>query len=127
MTGGDLFTHAGTVGWMTTSDGNRRRVLAHTDELMVVEFAFEKGAVGALHSHPHVQASYVAEGRFEVTIAGRTETLEQGGSFIVPSGLPARRLEEWDKIRDEIGEAIGNDTPDRWLTVVFTTDQEWAE
>jgi quercetin dioxygenase-like cupin family protein len=87
MTGGDLFTHAGTVGWMTTSDGNRRRVLAHTDELMVVEFAFEKGAVGALHSHPHVQASYVAEGRFEVTIAGRTETLEQGDSFIVPSGL----------------------------------------
>lgn len=47
--------------------------------------------------------------------------------FIVPSGLPARRLEEWDKIRDEIGEAIGNDTPDRWLTIVFTTDQEWAE
>lgn len=47
--------------------------------------------------------------------------------FIVPMGLPARRLEEWDKIRDEIGEAIGNDTPDRWLTIVFTTDQEWAE
>lgn len=47
--------------------------------------------------------------------------------FIVPPGLPPRRLEEWDKIRDEIGEAIGNDTPDRWLTIVFTTDQEWAE
>jgi len=47
--------------------------------------------------------------------------------FIVPPGLPARRLEEWDKIRDEIGEAVGNDTPDRWLTIVFTTDQEWAE
>ena len=47
--------------------------------------------------------------------------------FIVPSGLPPKRLEEWDKIRDEIGEAIGNDTPDRWLSIVFTTDQEWAE
>lgn len=47
--------------------------------------------------------------------------------FIVPHGLPARPLEEWDKIRDEIGEAIGNDTPDRWLSIVFTTDQEWAE
>jgi predicted Co/Zn/Cd cation transporter (cation efflux family) len=47
--------------------------------------------------------------------------------FIVPAGLPAKRLEEWDKIRDEIGNAIGNDTPDRWLTIAFTTDQEWAE
>lgn len=47
--------------------------------------------------------------------------------FIVPPGLPPRRLEEWDKIRDEIGEAIGNDTPDRWLSIVFTTDLEWAE
>jgi quercetin dioxygenase-like cupin family protein len=54
---------------------------------MVVEFAFEKGAVGVLHSHQHVQASYVAEGRFEVTIDGRTETLEEGDSFIVPSNL----------------------------------------
>lgn len=83
----EFFTHAETVGWMTTSDGNKRRVLVHTDDLMVVEFAFEKGAVGALHSHPHVQASYVAEGSFEVTIDGKTETLAQGDSFIVPSNL----------------------------------------
>ncbi len=82
-----VFTHAGAVGWTATPDGNRRRVLVQTDELMVVEFAFEKGAVGALHSHPHVQASYVAEGRFEVTIDGRTETLDTGDSFIVPSNL----------------------------------------
>ena len=57
----------------------------------MVEFAFEKGGVGALHSHPHVQASYVAEGRFEVTIDGKTETLAAGGSFIVPSNAGARR------------------------------------
>jgi quercetin dioxygenase-like cupin family protein len=87
MTDQEIFTHARRVGWMTTSDGNRRRVLVHTDELMVVEFAFDKGAVGVLHSHPHVQASYVAEGRFEVTVDGRTETLEEGDSFIVPSNL----------------------------------------
>lgn len=82
-----MFTHAADVAWTATSDGNRRRVLVHTDELMVVEFAFEKGAVGVPHSHPHVQASYVAEGRFQVTIDGRTATLEQGDSFIVPSNL----------------------------------------
>jgi quercetin dioxygenase-like cupin family protein len=43
--------------------------------------------VGAAHFHPHIQASYVAEGSFEVTIDGRTEVLKQGGSFIVPPNL----------------------------------------
>ena len=82
-----IFSHAGEGAWVETPDGNRRRVILHTDELMVVEFAFEKGGVGALHNHPHVQSSYVAEGRFEVTIDGVTETLEAGSSFIVPSNL----------------------------------------
>jgi quercetin dioxygenase-like cupin family protein len=82
-----LFSHAGEGEWTATSDGNRRRVLLHTDELMMVEFGFDKGGVGALHSHPHVQASYVAEGRFEVTIDGKTEILETGSSLIVPSNL----------------------------------------
>ena len=81
-----IFAPEGEKGeWVPTPDGNRRRVLLHTDELMVVEFAFEKGAAGATHSHAHVQASYVAEGRFEVTIGGVTETLQAGSSFIVPS------------------------------------------
>jgi quercetin dioxygenase-like cupin family protein len=54
---------------------------------MMEEFAFEKGGAGVPHSHPHVQASYVAEGAFEVTIDGRIETIARGGSFIVPSNL----------------------------------------
>ncbi len=56
-------------------------VILHTDELMMVEFGFDKGGVGALHSHPHVQSSYVAEGRFEVTIDGRSEIVEKGGAL----------------------------------------------
>jgi predicted Co/Zn/Cd cation transporter (cation efflux family) len=47
--------------------------------------------------------------------------------FIAPAGWPARTLEQWDALRDEIGEAIGGDSPDRWLTIAFTTDREWAE
>ncbi|MCV3242911.1 cupin domain-containing protein [Mesorhizobium sp. ZC-5] len=82
-----IFFRAGDGEWTETPDGNRRRVLLHTDELMMVEFAFEKGGVGALHSHPHVQSSYVAEGRFEVTIDGQAQTLSAGDGFIVPSNL----------------------------------------
>ena len=56
-------------------------------QLMQVEFAFDAGAIGALHSHPHVQASYVAEGTFEVTIGDTMAVLSEGGSFIVPSNV----------------------------------------
>ena len=82
-----MFSQPGDGEWVTTPDGNKRRVVLHTDELMLVEFAFEKGGEGWLHSHPHVQASYVAEGRFEVTIDSRVETIAAGGAYIVPSGL----------------------------------------
>lgn len=76
-----------TDGKVTALDGSTRRVVLETPELMLVEFTFEKGGVGALHSHPHVQTSYVVEGTFEVTIDGNTETIGAGGGYIVPSGL----------------------------------------
>ena len=70
-----LFAQPGESAWVELAPGNTRRVLIYTPELMQVEFGFEQGAVGALHSHPHVQVSYVAEGRFEVTIGGLTGAL----------------------------------------------------
>ncbi len=82
-----FFAQANAGETTVLGPGNTRRVLIHTPELMQVEFGFDKGAVGALHSHPHVQVSYVVEGSFEVTIDGVTETVGAGGSFIVPSGL----------------------------------------
>ena len=82
-----VFAQADASVWVELAPGNRRRVLIHTLELMQVEFGFDKGAIGALHSHPHIQVSYVAEGSFEVTIDGTTEVIGAGGSFIVPSGL----------------------------------------
>ena len=82
-----VFAQAGDAQWIEVAPGNRRRVLIHTSELMQVEFGFDAGAIGALHSHPHVQVSYVAEGSFEVTIDGATQVVGTGGSFIVASGL----------------------------------------
>ncbi|MBL8597615.1 MAG: cupin domain-containing protein [Devosia sp.] len=74
-------------GRTTQLDGSSRRVVLDLPELMLVEFVFEKGGVGALHSHPHVQSSYVAEGVFDVTIDGVTQRIAAGGAYIVPSGL----------------------------------------
>ena len=87
MTEQQVFAQAGASEWIELAPGNRRRVLIHTPELMQVEFGFDAGAIGALHSHPHIQVSYVAEGSFEVTIDGVTQVVGTGGSFIVPSGL----------------------------------------
>ena len=82
-----IFTHAATTAWTDIAPGNRRRVLVHTPELMLVEAALQSGITAPTHSHPHVQTTYVASGKFDVTIDGRTETVVAGDSFIVPSGL----------------------------------------
>jgi len=79
----------------------------------------DRVAQGAVEEHGFSSfRSYVAR-------VGRGRQIEL--YFIVPADRPARRLEEWDAIRDKIGEAIGGEGPDRWLTIAFTTTPEWAE
>jgi len=62
-----------------------RQVLADAPELMVVSFRFEAGAQGALHSHPHVQSTYVKAGRFRFSVAGESFEVGPGDSFVIPS------------------------------------------
>jgi quercetin dioxygenase-like cupin family protein len=103
-----LFAQPGE-GPVTRLEGSTRRVVLETPELMLVEFTFEKDAIGPLHSHPHVQTSYVVEGAFEVTIDGATETIAAGGGYIVPSGLihgvralvPGRLIDAFTPRRDD--------------------------
>ncbi len=63
-------------------EGLKRKVLAYNDNLMVVEVHFEKGAIGALHSHPHEQISYVLEGEFEFNIGGEKKIVKKGDSTL---------------------------------------------
>ena len=65
----------------------RRRVLAENPELMLVEFAFAANGIGAPHSHPHVQSTFVKAGRFEFTVGGETFAVGPGDAFVVPSGV----------------------------------------
>ncbi len=68
-------------------EGVTRRILAYTDSLMCVENTFETGAVGALHSHPHTQITYVAEGVFAFTIDGETRTVRKGDTMLKENGV----------------------------------------
>ena len=72
------------IGWGPAGEGIRRKVLTYAGGVMMVRVAFEAGAVGTVQSHPHVQCSLVEDGVFDITIAGRTERLRRGDSFLVP-------------------------------------------
>lgn len=63
--------------------------------------------------------------RAYVSRVGRLKQIEL--YFIAPADLPARTLHQWDAVRDEVGQLIGGEGSDRWLTIVFTADPEWAE
>jgi len=83
----DHYTLPDDITWTEVAPGNRRAVLSHRPEMMLVAFSFEPGAIGALHSHPHTQVSYVAERAFDVTVDGVTTRLDAGSSFIVAPNL----------------------------------------
>ena len=71
---------------VATDPGVTRQVLADSPELMVVAFRFEAGGTGRLHSHPHVQSTYVEAGRFRFSLDGAEFEVGPGDSFVVPSG-----------------------------------------
>jgi quercetin dioxygenase-like cupin family protein len=63
-------------------NGVVRRILAYTDDLMCVENTFGKGAVGALHHHPHTQITYVVSGKFEFEIDGVKKIVTAGDTML---------------------------------------------
>lgn len=65
-----------------------RRVLAYCDESMCVENVFETGGVGAMHSHPHTQITYVVSGRFRFTIGQETREVGPGDTLLKQNGVP---------------------------------------
>ncbi|HAZ90457.1 MAG TPA: cupin domain-containing protein [Eubacterium sp.] len=67
--------------------GVSRKVLTYSDELMMCEIHFEKGAQGNTHSHKHLQITYIAKGVFEFTIGDETKVVREGDSVYMPSGV----------------------------------------
>lgn len=70
-----------------SANGVTRQILAYCDNLMCVENVFEQGAVGALHSHPHTQITYVVEGAFSFTIDGQTKIVCKGDTLLKENGV----------------------------------------
>ena len=68
-------------------NGVVRRVLAYSDDVMCVENRFAKGAVGALHHHPHTQITYVVSGQFEFEIDGVKKIVNPGDTMLKKDGV----------------------------------------
>ena len=73
--------------WEHAGGGISRQITGYNTQLMLVKVKFEKGAVGYIHDHFHSQATYVAEGKFKITIDGKAEILEKGDGFFVNPNL----------------------------------------
>jgi quercetin dioxygenase-like cupin family protein len=67
--------------------GVTRKVLADTGALMCVENSFEESAVGAVHSHPHTQITYVVSGRFRFTIGDEVHEVGRGDTLCKQNGV----------------------------------------
>ncbi|MGN0975893.1 MAG: cupin domain-containing protein [Gemmiger sp.] len=67
--------------------GVQRRILAYGKDAMCVENRFEAGGVGAMHSHPHTQISYVVSGRFRFTIGDETREVGPGDTLLKEHGV----------------------------------------
>lgn len=81
----NVFFEGKKMDWEVADEKIQRQIVGYDDKIMMVNVRFEKDGIGTLHNHHHTQISYVAEGKFEVTIADETRILEKGDSFYVPS------------------------------------------
>lgn len=71
--------------WEVLGDGLKRKIVSYTEDLMAVVVCFDKGAIGAPHSHDiHDQIGYVLSGSFEAEIDGVKKVLVKGDAYLAP-------------------------------------------
>jgi quercetin dioxygenase-like cupin family protein len=80
----NVFVENASIEWEQVGEGMRRKIMAYDDNLMMVRVEFEKGGVGTLHQHYHVQITNVESGKFEVEINSEKKILQAGDAFYVP-------------------------------------------
>ena len=75
------------IEWQDLGGGVQRQIMGYNDDLMMVKVKFETGAVGAPHTHPHTQTTYVASGVFKFTMYGETKIVRTGDGVYMKPGV----------------------------------------
>ncbi len=82
-----MIVHNEEVQAVNCEPGVTRKILSYSEELMMTEVSFEKGARGNEHKHPHRQITYVAKGEFEFNMDGEVHVVRQGDSILIPGDM----------------------------------------
>lgn len=80
----DVFFQTDGKEWENVDQGVSRQFVGYDTQIMMVKVKFETGAVGYEHQHFHAQTTYVASGKFRVTIDGEERVLSEGDGFYIP-------------------------------------------
>jgi len=73
------------LSWEVVGEGVKRKILAYTEDVMLVKVTFDKGSIGAVHRHVHTQMTHIESGCFEVEVGGEKRILKAGDAFFIPS------------------------------------------
>ncbi len=82
-----MYVENKSIGLTDLGGGVVRKVLAYSENLMSVELHFEKGAVGAKHSHPHEQIGYLISGSLLYQEEGQEDKVLVAGDtyYVAPN------------------------------------------
>jgi len=82
--------------------GVERKVLSYSKNLMACELCFEKGAIGASHSHPHEQIGYIISGKLVYQEAGCEDKILGTGDtyYVAPNVVHGVQILEDTKLLD---------------------------
>lgn len=70
---------------------------ARAQQVIVQSRDFPPGGESGWHSHPGTEIAYIAAGRIELQVEGKTTVLEAGDSFTMPRGVPHNGVNRSDR------------------------------
>ncbi len=97
-----MYTENKSVPAKDLGGGVKRKVLSYSRNLMTVELHFEKGAVGAPHSHPHEQIGYIISGKLVYQEEGQADKILETGDtyYVAPNVVHGVQILEETKLLD---------------------------
>jgi quercetin dioxygenase-like cupin family protein len=84
--GGRMFIKHSSAKISYPVQGIVRRILAHSDKVMLTEHTLEKGAVLPEHDHPHDQLVYLLSGEISIWIGEQEIKMLPGDSVAIKGG-----------------------------------------
>lgn len=83
-----MFTYNQDAVVQDGGKGVTRKVLSHSENLMVCEISLAEGSVIAAHAHPHEQITYIISGKCRYTVGEETKEVGTGDSVLIPGNVP---------------------------------------